>query len=176
MPQWNLHLILSALLWPPFSDGAVDRPSDDVIGQKWRTLKTTLLLLLATNRRRSYLELMVICMLYVCQPASSYGDLCRISLLSISYHMLVFWLRTRCLIRLSSGYVFLASFISTQMSRRECCVGKVMWRHHLVCRCGYTCDQWTLFHSAWDKFCLGGLAEGAKATTVLWRYQGHVSM
>ena len=56
MPQWNLHLILSALLWPPFSDGAVDRPSDDVIGQKWWTLKTTLLLL-ATARRRSYLEL-----------------------------------------------------------------------------------------------------------------------
>ena len=48
MPQWNLHLILSALLLPPFSDGPVDRPSDDVIGQKWQTLKTTLLLLLAT--------------------------------------------------------------------------------------------------------------------------------
>ena len=43
MPQWNLHLILSALLWPPFSDGAIDRPSDDIIDQKWRMLKTTFL-------------------------------------------------------------------------------------------------------------------------------------
>ena len=33
------------------------------------------------------------------------------------------------------------------------------WKH-LVCRC----DQWTVFHSTWDKFCLRGLAEGAKAT------------
>ena len=56
MPQWNLHLILSALLWPPCSDGAVDRPSDDVIDQKWWTLNTTVLLLLATARRRSYLH------------------------------------------------------------------------------------------------------------------------
>ena len=43
MPQWNLHLILSALLWPPFSNGAIDRPSDDIIDQKWRMLKTTFL-------------------------------------------------------------------------------------------------------------------------------------
>ena len=66
MPQWNLHLILSALLWPPFSDGAVDRPSDDIIGQKWQTLKTTFLLLLATARRRSYLELELILWLSAC--------------------------------------------------------------------------------------------------------------
>ena len=56
MPQWNLLFILSALLWPPFSNGAVDRPSDDVIGQKWGMLRTTFLLLLATVSRRSYLH------------------------------------------------------------------------------------------------------------------------
>ena len=56
MPQWNLLFILSALLWPPFSDGAVDRPSDDVIGQKRGMLRITFLLLLATVRRRSYLH------------------------------------------------------------------------------------------------------------------------
>ena len=43
MPQWNLHLILSALLWPPFSNGAIDRPSDDIVDQKWLMLKTTFL-------------------------------------------------------------------------------------------------------------------------------------
>ena len=31
MPQWDLHLVLTALLRPPFTDGANDRPSDDVI-------------------------------------------------------------------------------------------------------------------------------------------------
>ena len=41
MPQWDLHLVLTALLRPPFTDGANDRPSDDVIDLKWRTLKTT---------------------------------------------------------------------------------------------------------------------------------------
>ena len=40
MPQWDLHLVLTALLRPPFTDGANDRPSDDVIDLKWRTLKT----------------------------------------------------------------------------------------------------------------------------------------
>ena len=98
--------------------------------------------------------LMVICRLYVCEPASSYGDLCRISRFSISYHMLVFWLRTRCLIRLSSGYVFPASFISTQTSRRECCVGKVMLP---VCLRTWPVDS-VPFHI----FCLGGLGEGPR--------------
>ena len=56
MPQWDLHLVLTALLRPPFTDGANDRPSDDVIDLKWRTLKTTLLLALATARRRSFLH------------------------------------------------------------------------------------------------------------------------
>ena len=36
-----------------------------------------------------------ICMLYVCQPASSHVEMCRISWLSISYHVLFYWLRTR---------------------------------------------------------------------------------
>ena len=56
MPQWDLHLVLTALLRPPFTDGANDRPSDDVIDLKWRTLKTTFLLALATARRRSFLQ------------------------------------------------------------------------------------------------------------------------
>ena len=51
-------------------------------------------------------------------------------------------------------------------------VGKVMWIHHLVCRCGCTCDQRIVFHSTWDKFCLGGLAKGANATPVLHTYYG----
>ena len=106
-----------------------------------------------------------ICMLYVCHPASSHVDMCRISWLSISYHVLFFWLRTRCLIRLSSGYVFPASLISTQMSWRECCVGKVMWIH-LVCRCGCTCDQWTLPGMP----CLGGQGYSCPAY-LLRRYQ-----
>ena len=36
MPQWDLHLVLTALLRPPFTDGANDRPSDDVIDLKWQ--------------------------------------------------------------------------------------------------------------------------------------------
>ena len=56
MPQWDLHLVLTALLRPPFTDSANDRPSDDVIDLKWRTLKTTFLLALATARRRSFLH------------------------------------------------------------------------------------------------------------------------
>ena len=56
MPQWDLHLVLTALLRPTFTDGASDRPSDDVIDLKWRTLKTTFLLALVTARRRSFLH------------------------------------------------------------------------------------------------------------------------
>ena len=111
--------------------------------------------------------LMVICRLYVCEPASSYGDLCRISRFSISYHMLVFWLRTRCLIRLSSGYVFPASFISTQMSRRECCVGKVMLP---VCLRTWPVDS-VPFHMR--QILPGRPCWGAKATTVLLTHHGH---
>ena len=56
MPQWDLHLVLTALLRPPFTDGVNNRPSDDVIDLKWRTLKTTFLLALATAKRRSFLH------------------------------------------------------------------------------------------------------------------------
>ena len=99
-----------------------------------------------------------ICMLYVCQPASSHVEMCRISWLSISYHVLFYWLRTRWS---GSPYIFPASLISTRMSWRECCVGKVMWIHHLVRRCGCICDQWAVFHSILRQIfpgrpCLGG--------------------
>ena len=57
MPQWDLHVVLSALLRPPFADDDSSiRPSDVNIGLKWRTLKTVFLLALATARRRSYLH------------------------------------------------------------------------------------------------------------------------
>ena len=54
MPQWDLSVVLAALIPPPFTDGAIDRPGNDVIDLKCRTLKTTFLLSLATARRRSY--------------------------------------------------------------------------------------------------------------------------
>ena len=56
MPQWDLSVVLAALIRPPFTDGAINRLSDDVIDLKWQTLKTTFLLSLATARRRSYLH------------------------------------------------------------------------------------------------------------------------
>ena len=49
-------LPLAYLLHPPFTDGANDRPSDDIIDLKWQTLKTTFLLVLATAGRRSFLH------------------------------------------------------------------------------------------------------------------------
>ena len=140
MPQWNFHLILSALLSPPFSHGAVYRPSDDVIDQKWWTLNTTFLLLLATARRRSYLHaLCVSTCLFTC------GDVQNQLVVNLLPRTIL--LAKNQMIRLSSRYIFPASLISTRMSWRECCVGKVMWIHHLVRRCGCTCDQWTVFHS-----------------------------
>ena len=48
MPQWDLSVVLAALIRPPFTDGAINRPSDDVTDLKWQTLKTTFLLSLAT--------------------------------------------------------------------------------------------------------------------------------
>ena len=124
--------------------------------------------------------LMVISMLYVCQPASSYGDLCRINRFSISYHMLVFWLRTRCLIRLSSGYVFPASFISTQMSRRVC----LCWKSDV--KISPSVQLWLRtwpvdsvpFHMRQilpGRPCRGGQGYYHPAY-LLWRYQGPVSM
>ena len=63
-----------------------------------------------------------ICMLYVCQPASSHVEMCRISWLSISYHVLFYWLRTRCLIRLSSGIHIpsIAHLNSDELERMLC--------------------------------------------------------
>ena len=48
MPQWDLHLILAALVWLPSTDGASDKPSNDIISLKWRMLTTTFVLSLAT--------------------------------------------------------------------------------------------------------------------------------
>ena len=146
-PEMKTHTALPAVMFTAC-----------VIDQKWWMLNTTFLLLLAATRRRSYLHaLCVSTCLFTC------GDVQNQSVLNLLPHTVfipppnevgggytgftLFWLRTRCLIRLSSGYVFPASIISTQMSWRECCVGKVMWIHHQVRRCGCTCDQWTVFHS-----------------------------
>ena len=105
MPQWNLHLILSALLWPPFSS-----------------------------------------MVQSIDPAMT-------SLTKNGGHSkqhFCCWLlpgRTRCLIRLSGGYVFpgIAHLKPDEPERMLCCV--VMWIHHLVRRCGCAFDQWTVFLS-----------------------------
>ena len=58
MPKWDLHLVLLSLPRPPFaSDGDVDgESSDDVIPQKWQTMKCVFLLALASARWRSYLH------------------------------------------------------------------------------------------------------------------------
>ena len=56
MPQWDLRLVQTTLLWLPFTNGSVDRPGDDVFDFRWRMLKTTFFLWLATARRRSYLH------------------------------------------------------------------------------------------------------------------------
>ena len=57
MPQWDLHVVLNALLHPPFATSNPDgRSTDRSIELKWRTCKTLFLLSLATARRRSYLH------------------------------------------------------------------------------------------------------------------------
>ena len=58
MPNWDLHLVLSSLLKPPFASECDIQGefSDDVIPLKWRTMKTVFLLALASARRRSYLH------------------------------------------------------------------------------------------------------------------------
>ena len=58
MPKWDLHLVLSSLLRPPFaSECDIQRESsDDVIPLQWRTMKTVFLLALASARRHSYLH------------------------------------------------------------------------------------------------------------------------
>ena len=58
MPKWDLHLVLLALMRPPFTSECNDQgeTSDDVIPLKWRTMKTVFLLALASARRRSYIH------------------------------------------------------------------------------------------------------------------------
>ena len=58
MPKWDLHLVLLALMSPPFTSDIDDRGriSDDVIDLKWRTMKTVFLLAFASARRWSYLH------------------------------------------------------------------------------------------------------------------------
>ena len=50
MPKWDLHLVLLALMSPPFASEVNDRGrvSDDVIDLRWRTMKTVFLLALAS--------------------------------------------------------------------------------------------------------------------------------
>ena len=58
MPKWDLHLVLLALMRPPFTaeSDEQDETSDDVIPLKWRTMKTVFLLALASARWRSYIH------------------------------------------------------------------------------------------------------------------------
>ena len=58
MPKWDLHLVLSTLMSPPFASEVNDRgtASDDIIDLRWRMMKTVFLLALASARRRSYLH------------------------------------------------------------------------------------------------------------------------
>ena len=54
MPKWDLHLVLSALMSPPFASEVDDRgtTSDEVIDLRWRTMKSVFLLPLASARWR----------------------------------------------------------------------------------------------------------------------------
>ena len=58
MPKWDLHLVLLALMRPPFAlePDEQDETSDGVIPLKWRTMKTVFLLALASARRHSYIH------------------------------------------------------------------------------------------------------------------------
>jgi len=56
MPKWDLHLVLNALILPPFAFGVGAAITDDVIDLKWRTIKTVFLVALASARRRSFLH------------------------------------------------------------------------------------------------------------------------
>ena len=58
MPKWDLHLVLMALMSPPYTSEVGDQAetSDDVIPLKWRTMKTVFLLALASARQRSYVH------------------------------------------------------------------------------------------------------------------------
>ena len=58
MPKWDLHLVLSALMSPPFASEVDDcgRISDDIIDLRWWMMKTMFLLALASAWRWSYLH------------------------------------------------------------------------------------------------------------------------
>ena len=60
MPKWDLHLVLMALMSLPSTSEVGDQAetSDDVIPQKWRTMKTVFWLALASARRHSYLHVL----------------------------------------------------------------------------------------------------------------------
>ena len=55
MPQWDLHLVLSALMGPPFASPRA-RPTNANIELKWRTLKMRILLAMAAAWRRSFIH------------------------------------------------------------------------------------------------------------------------
>ena len=58
MPKWDMHLVLLALMRPPFASECDDQDetSNDVIPLKWRTMKTVFLLALASARLHSYIH------------------------------------------------------------------------------------------------------------------------
>ena len=58
MPKWGSHLVLMALMRPPFASECADRgeTSNDFIPLKWWTMKTVFLLALASVRRRTYIH------------------------------------------------------------------------------------------------------------------------
>ena len=58
MPKWDLHLVLLALMRPPFASESdeQDKTSDDIIPLKWQTMKTVFMLALASVSRRSYIH------------------------------------------------------------------------------------------------------------------------
>ena len=58
MPKWDLHLVLLALMRPPFTSECddQDKTSNEVIPLKWRTMKTVFLLALASARQRFYIH------------------------------------------------------------------------------------------------------------------------
>ena len=114
MPKWDLHLVLSALMSPPFTSEVDNRGriSDDVIDLRWRTMKTVFLLALASARRRSYLHALSV----------AFGRCLFGRRWCPCYQKPDFWLRTSYRHRLPNGSQSKVSLISTQMNQRECYV------------------------------------------------------
>ena len=81
MHKWDLHLVLLALMRPPFASECdiQGESSDDVIPLKWRTMKTVFLLALAsaneTTLIHSHLECrsLQVCVLEREHPTSTHG-------------------------------------------------------------------------------------------------------